>query len=500
MGGVAQGGIRLTDTASHFIGGSWIAGGGPPLMSTDPTTLEETWSGRAATAPEVDMAVAAARAAGIWANTPLASRVAALHAVAEQYQQRKEELARAICRETGKPRWEALSEVDAMIAKIAISVEAHERRTSPTSETSTGGITLATRYKPHGVVAVFGPFNMPGHLPNGHLVPAVLAGNTAVFKPSEHGPLVGQAMIEAWEAAGIPPGVVNLVQGGPQTGQDLAANPGIDGVFFTGSAAVGLAIRRALADRPRTILALEMGGNNPLIVHDCADLDGAAYLTIQSAFITAGQRCSCARRLIVPVGPQGDAFIERLIGMIGRIRVGFPLDMPEPFIGPVISAAGATRLLNAQAQLVRRGGQVLVEMKSSPRSTALLSPGLIDVTAVSPRDDEELFGPILQLIRVPNFDAAIHEANNTRYGLTAGLLSDRRELYDRFYRDVRAGVVNWNRQLTGSSSRLPFGGIGLSGNHRPSAYFAADYCAYPVAAMESERVTLPAQLPPGISR
>jgi succinylglutamic semialdehyde dehydrogenase len=349
-------------------------------------------------------------------------------------------------------------------------------------------------------VAVLGPFNMPGHLPNGHLVPAVLAGNAAVFKPSEQAPRVAQVMAGAWHAAGTPAGVFNVVQGAAQTGMDLASHPGIDGLFFTGSYAVGLALSRTFAERLGAILALEMGGNNPLVVHDCADLDAAAYLTVLSAYITAGQRCSCARRLIVPVGSEGDAFVDRLVSMIGRIRVGFPSEEPEPFMGPVISAHAAEKLLRAQGRLVERGGQMLVEMKASPRSPALLSPGLIDVTAVSSREDEELFGPMLQLIRVPDFDAAIREANATRYGLTAGLLSDWRDLYDRFYREVRAGVVNWNRQLTGSSSRLPFGGVGRSGNHRPSAYFAADYCAYPVAAMESERVAMPKQLSPGISQ
>jgi succinylglutamic semialdehyde dehydrogenase len=488
----------LSANASHFIGGRWVEGDGWPLTSTDPATGELTWQGQAATAGEVDRAVAAARAmAGQWADTPHADRVAALRAVAEQYKQRKPDLAAAISRETGKPRWEALIEVDAMVAKVAISVEAYDRRTSPTAAT-TAGVTAATRFKPHGVVAVFGPFNMPGHLPNGHLVPAVLAGNVAVFKPSEQAPLVGQMMVEAWAAAGIPAGVVNLVQGGPQTGKDLAAHPDLNGVFFTGSAAVGTSLSRALADRPHVILALEMGGNNPLVVHECKDIDAAAYLTIQSAFITAGQRCSCARRLIVTDDTRGHGFLLRLKQMLGRTRVGLAADEPEPFMGTVISARAASSLLDAQAELIRRGARPMVQMQRSPRSPALLSPGLINVTAVSQRPDEELFGPLLQVIFVPDFDAALREANATRYGLSAGLISDRRDLYDRFYREIRAGVVNWNRQLTGASSQLPFGGVGQSGNHRPSAYFAADYCSYPVAAMETERATLPAQRTPGI--
>jgi succinylglutamic semialdehyde dehydrogenase len=133
------------------------------------------------------------------------------------------------------------------------------------------------------------------------------------------------------------------------------------------------------------------------------------------------------------------------------------------------------------------------------RSNAFLSPGLIDVTAVADRPDEELFGPLLQLIRVKDFDEALREANDTAYGLAAGLFCDDRQLYERFFRASRAGVVNWNRPLTGASSRLPFGGIGRSGNGRPSAFFAADYCDYAVASMEVEKVTMPEKLMPGIA-
>ena len=162
-------------------------------------------------------------------------------------------------------------------------------------------------------------------------------------------------------------------------------------------------------------------------------------------------------------------------------------------MGRVINRAAAKRLLAAQAEM---RGRSIVEMKLLD-DDALLSPGLIDVTDAA-RDDEEHFGPLLQLIRVKDFDAAIAQANNTRFGLAAGLLSDDRSLWERFYRRIRAGVVNWNRPLTGASSGLPFGGVGESGNHRPSAYFAADYCSYPVASLEIERVAMPEKLTPGI--
>jgi succinylglutamic semialdehyde dehydrogenase len=487
----------MTDRC-HYIGNRWTAGAGPFFASEDPATDETTWEGRAAAAAEVDRAVAAARDAfEEWAATPLSGRVRLLEAFRDRLAARRSSLAEAISRETGKPLWESYAEVDGMAVKVAVSVDACHDRCRVVRGVQAGGST-ATRFKPHGVTAVFGPFNMPGHLPTGHIVPALLAGNTAVFKPSELAPLVGRMIAEAWESAGIPPGVFNMIQGGAETGAALAAHPGLDGLFFTGSAETGRSIHRAYGGRPETILALEMGGNNPLVVHEVSDLDAAAYLTVQSAFLTAGQRCSCARRLIVPRGNQGDRFVERLLALTGRIRVSRFTDVPEPFMGPVISRRAAEGLLKAREALAARGGVDLAAMEPVGGRTAMLRPGLMDVTAVADRPDVELFGPFLLLIRVPDFEAALQEANNTAYGLAAGLLSDSRELYERFYRKVRAGVLNWNRQLTGASGYLPFGGVGISGNHRPGAYFAADYCSYPVASIELSEVRMPERLIPGI--
>jgi succinylglutamic semialdehyde dehydrogenase len=203
--------------------------------------------------------------------------------------------------------------------------------------------------------------------------------------------------------------------------------------------------------------------------------------------------------LIVPSGAPGDAFIERLLTMTGRVRVGRYTDDPEPFMGPVISNAAADMLLAAQSALREQGGRSILEMRRLSSSGAMLSPGLIDVTTIQQRADAEVFGPLLQIIRVPDFAAAIAEANNTAFGLAAGLLSDSRALYDQFFRAIRAGVVNWNRPTTGASGSLPFGGVGLSGNHRPSGYYATDYCSYPVASMEEPKLLVPAKLTPGIT-
>jgi succinylglutamic semialdehyde dehydrogenase len=469
------------------------------FTSSDPATGEVVWSGRAAGKQDINAAVTAARHAfEDWEVLPLAERAAYLEAFGKQVQSRRADLIEAICRSTGKPRWESATEVDAVFGKVALTIQANNERHAHT-EKQTAGTTSATRYKPHGVLAVFGPFNFPAHLPNGHILPALLAGNSVIFKPSEQTPLVGEIYAEFLHAANFPPGVFTLLQGGRDTGSTLANHPGIDGLLFTGSFEAGVALNRAVVDHPEKIIALEMGGNNPLIVANVSDLHAAAYWTIQSAFITAGQRCSCARRLIV----LNDRLIEPLIEMTRSIRVGKYTENPEPFMGPLISPAAAARVMDAQSELLKRGAKSLLPMKNLD-GRAMLSPGLIDVTDIDRPNinsaDVEIFGPLLQIIRVNDFDEAIREANNTRYGLAAALFSDDRALYDQFFRRIRAGVVNWNRPTTGASGALPFGGIGSSGNHRPSGYFAIDYCAYPVASMESPNLKLPQQITPGIDK
>lgn len=483
----------------HLIGDVWLSGEGPIFTSTNPATGEAVWEGHAATAQEVDQAVETARRAfESWAHLPMEKRVAYLETFAQALKQHATDLAEVISQETGKPLWESREEVAAMVGKVAVSVRAFTERRSPVSQEN-NGITAATRYRPHGVLAVLGPFNLPGHLPNGHIVPALLAGNTVVFKPSELTPAAAQKTVELWKSTGLPSGVLNLLQGGRQTGMALTEHPYLDGVLFTGSVVGGLALSQAFAKWPQKILALEMGGNNPLVVWKVADLEAAAYAIIQSAYVTAGQRCTCARRLIIADGPEGQRLIERLVGAIARVRVGPYSQVPEPFMGPVITAAAAERMLLAQTRLREQGGESLVPLQSREGCAAMLSPGLMDVTRIRSRADEELFGPLLQVIRVEDFEAAIAEANATAYGLAAGLLSDSRELYDRFYARIRAGVVNWNRPTTGASGQLPFGGIGISGNHRPSGFWAADYCSYPIASLETPKLALPAKLPPGIA-
>lgn len=485
--------------STHFINGQWVEGQGHALTSLDPAKNIPVWQGLAATPAQVQLAVKAARAASVaWQRTSLDERLAIAKAYAHLLEQNKQALSQLISRETGKPHWETVTEVAAMVGKIAISERAYHERTGTVTNPMPQGQAFI-RHKPHGVVAVFGPYNFPGHLPNGHIVPALIAGNTIVFKPSELTPAVAEAMVKLWHEAGLPAGVLNLVQGEVETGKALASHADIDGLFFTGSSRTGKLLHEQFAGHPGKILALEMGGNNPLIVKDVANLDAAVHDIIQSAFVTSGQRCTCARRLFIQAGAQGDQLVARLIEVSRRIKVGRYDADPQPFMGAMISVQAARGMLQAQQQLLSLGAKPLLEMTHLDESTGLVTPGIVDVTpVVSHMPDEEHFGPLLKIVRYDDFDQAIEEANNTRFGLSAGFLGDSEEDYRYFFQRIRAGIVNWNRPITGASSAAPFGGVGESGNHRASAYYAADYCAYPVASVELAQVEMPATLNPGL--
>lgn len=472
-----------------FIGGRWRAGSGPPLESHDPATGTVVWQGKSASDEDVADAVKAARIAFAgWSATSLEDRTERVRAFARQVEARASELAETIARETGKPLWDCKGEIAATTGKIEISIRAQaERAGHRVDPTAFGAAELS--HRPHGVMAVFGPFNFPAHLPNGHITPALLAGNTVVFKPSELTPGVAAIMVECWEAAGLPVGVLNLVQGARDVGAALLKSD-VNGVLFTGSVGAGTHIHRTFAGRPDVVLALEMGGNNPLIAWPPADADAAANLIAQSAFHSSGQRCSCARRLIIPDDRWGVRVLDRLKTIAESVVVGAWNETPEPFMGPLVRERAAEQAEAFMLGLLVLGGKAVTPFS---RHGAFVRPCVVDMTGAGEPQDEELFGPLLQVWRVVSFDEAIARANATRFGLSGGLVSDDAALWARVQAELRAGVLNWNRPTTGASSALPFGGPGLSGSGRPSAYYAADYCAWPVATQRADKaVALPA--------
>lgn len=468
-----------------YIAGKWATGDGDWFEKTCPATGKTSWEGQAASPAQVNEAVEVARKAGLdWRATPQHDRTRLLEAYADEVEKRSGRIAEAISRDMGKVLWDSTAEAGAMRGKIAVSIKAQVERAGGHSNDTAFGTAHLT-HRPHGVMAVFGPFNFPGHLPNGHIVPALLAGNTVVFKPSELAPAVAEIMIECFEAAGLPPGVVNVVHGGRSTGSALL-EADINGLLFTGSAKTGTAFHRHFAGRPDVILALEMGGNNPLIIWDPADVEAAADIAAQSAYLTSGQRCTCARRIIVPDNKFGEDIVDAIVARAKDLKIG-SWEEEDVFMGPLVSEQAAQAAVDFQIMLSKAGGKPLRRLKRMDRGGGFVTAGVIDVTDAKNIPDEELFGPLVQIQRVKDFDAALVHANDTRFGLSGGLISDDDALWLRVHNEMRAGILNRNRPTVGAAGTMPFGGPGLSGNYRPGAYYAADYCAWPQASQVADK-------------
>lgn len=482
-----------------FIGGSWKPGDGQPLEITPPWTCEKAWTGRGASVAQVEDAFRAASAAfHKWSDLSVDDRIAILTEFTKRVESQSDDLARSISQSCGKPLWEAMTETRGIVGKLRPSIAALFDRASELRPDDGGH--ARTYFRPHGVVGVIGPFNFPVHMPNVHIMPALLAGNCVVFKPSELVPAPAEIYTRLLAEAGIPPGVFNLIQGDGTVGEAIVTHPDCRAICFTGSVPVGRQIEEH-GLRRRALVAVEMGGNSPLVVWDSAEIDAAILIAIQSCFVTAGQRCSSARRVVIPSGPFGTDFLNGLIEAARRISFGLPFDDPQPFYGPLITSDAATRAMKWQEQLEQLGGTVLLRSERSDRCESLVGPGIIDVTSVDQGliPDEELMCPIVTVRRCESFDAAIAECNASRFGLAAGLVSEDQGKYERFVRTVEAGVFSWNVPLTGSSAWAAFGGVKDSGNSRPTGYFSADYVARPIGASESPKAKLPASLPPGIA-
>ena len=484
----------------HYIDGQWTSAIGTTFTSLNPATNQTIWQGTNATPERIDQAIACARKAlPSWRRLSVEQRQSYLQRFTQVLEQQQIAFAQTIAAETGKASWDAKGEVAAMLGKLAISLQAYFERTGERTGEARG-LQTKLSHRPHGVCAVFGPFNFPGHLPNGHILPALLAGNTVIFKPSELTPRTAEHMVELWHAAGIPPGVLQLVQGERDTSIYLSQHPQLDGLFFTGSEATGRQLAQSSAQQMQKILALELGGHNPLVVAELnsAEISAAVVHALQSCFITTGQRCTCARKLILIQSPQSEQFLQSFIASAQQLTLTYQNE--HGFMGPVISNRQAEALLTRQFELEQAGAQVLLRMTRPDAELAFVTPSIVDVSQIQAAvKDEEDFGPFVKVYKVASLDEALAIANATRFGLAAGLLGGAQITWQAFRDQVRAGIVNWNCPTTGASSAAPFGGPGASGNYRPGAYYAADYCAYPVASMFTPKLELPAKLSPGLT-
>lgn len=456
-----------------------------------------TWRGTFAEPQQVAMSIErGVHAMASWRGVDPEVREGICKRFAERLRVHARAIASMISMEMGKPYWEAESELVAAASKVEHTLDALRSRRSIWSDENAVSESVI-RFRPIGLMAVLGPFNLPLHLPGAHIVPALLMGNGVLFKPSEKAPGVGDWIQRAWDEAGLPVGVLQTLHGGAEVARQIVNSTSLDGVCFTGSYRVGAELHRMLAGRPECMLALEMGGNNPLIVDRVSNLAAALHVLIASCFITSGQRCTCARRLIVLDNAPNRDLMRRFVESIPDIRVGLPFDTPGPFMGPLVSTEAVRAVLTAQERLETMGAIPHVRCQQFTSHPNLLGPGVWEVSGEGV-EDQEVFGPVATIEYVNDWDEAIASANRTRYGLSAGLLSDSREHFDRFVNEVRAGILNWNSPTTGATGKLPFGGLGWSGNHRSSGYFAIDYCSDPIASVQSRVLTQPNSVPPGL--
>jgi len=488
-----------------FINGKFVKPDKPDgtIKSFSPSNTKDHILTASISYDHADQAVEAARKAYLpWARLTVDERKNYLLRLKEVFEARKEDMTIAIARDTGKPKWESATEAAALTSKIDITLnhslklvaEEHLPNALP-------GVEGVIRFKPRGVMTVLGPFNFPAHLPNGHIIPALAMGNTIVFKPSEQTPAVGQMMAQCFEQAGFPPGVVNMIQGDGETGRRLVVHEHVDGILFTGSYEVGLKIKQETLHHYWKILALEMGGKNATIIWDDADMEKAVYETLVGAFMTTGQRCACTSRVLVHE-KIADEFTERFYQAAKKLSIGHWSE--TVFMGPLINEQAVEKYLRFQEIAKREGAESMMRGKALDLKHPghYVTPSINLVKSFEPNSvyqKSEIFGPNVSIYRVNDFDHTLKIVNSSGYGLVGALFTKSQELYQKALLEAKVGLLNFNRTTNGASSRLPFGGMGKSGNDRPSAHFAIQYCAIPVASLEDPTPYDPSKNLPGMN-
>lgn len=477
------------------------------ILSISPADREDCLGEFPTSVASVELAVLQAHDAfKVWKRTSFSERASYLRKYQEVIRSRADEMAEALAREVGKPLWEAKTEINAMVGKVDVTLNEGMADISETKiENVLPGTEGLCRYRPLGVLAVIGPFNFPAHLPNGHIVPALAAGNTVIFKPSEKTPLTGQLLAECVAAAGFPKGVFSMVQGARAIAKRLVEHEAVAGVLFTGSYDVGLAIKRATIEQPGKLLALEMGGKNGAIICDDANLELALYETICGAFMTTGQRCSATSRIFVDERIFSQ-FCDRFAAIAKKLDIGHPLD--NPFMGPLIDQASFERVQGYGEQLIGDGFDVvqmptpLDKGKKGFYLQACVAQAKKVFTAKDLRQSktqtEEVFGPAVTIFPFKELQTAIDCVNATDFGLVASVFTKDREVFENCWHELETGLVNWNKPTIGAASKLPFGGLKKSGNHFPTALHAGRYVTAPITSLCAPGIENPEIKIPGI--
>ena len=460
------------------------------FLSLNPTNPDEILGIFSYSKTSVDHAIEAAKKAfPSWAALKQELRLSYLEKFSEIISKNQSNLSHIISKEIGKPLWEANQELTSVRNKFSITMNQGmrliEHFSIPLKDKTIKG---TCHFKPRGPLAVIAPFNFPLHLALGHIIPALATGNTVILKPSEMAPKISQNLCKIVEQAHFPPGVFNMVQGEAAIGKYLCEHEYIKGVLFTGSYKVGNSIAKILVDHPQKILALEMGGKNTSLIWEDADLKQAASLTLQSATITTGQRCTGTSKLLVheKIWPN---LKPLLINGASQIQIGDPFD-DHTFMGPIVNENAKNRFYEIQEKAKSIGAKSLLSpRKQLPKKGYFVYPTLHFLENFDPKNsycDHEFFAPDLAIYLVKDLSEAIQKIEASRYGLSVSIFTKSKKIFNEAFAQITAGVINWNRPTTGASSQLPFGGQKASGNDFPTALFAPYYCTYPVSSMMNE--------------
>jgi succinylglutamic semialdehyde dehydrogenase len=477
----------MTEFRGNYFGGEFVMpSGGQRFQSHNPARNDEVVFEAIGDESSVADVVAAAQAARVeWARRSVEDRTNVLLRVAEKLPSHVDGIAEAICAEMGKTMAESRVEANSIAGKIKGTVKLLDHELVGAGPGAPG----EQRHHPLGVVAILGPFNFPVHLVNTHLIPALLAGNVVVAKPSEVTPLCGQRYAELFHDAGVPAGVFNMIFGKGDVGAALVKHDHVHGVVFTGGFETAQHIRRDLFDYPHKKLALELGGKNPAVVLDDAALDNAVREIILGALLTTGQRCTATSRVIAT--PKiADELQDRLVAAFERVRPGDP-KLSSTFMGPLATARSKAGFLSGLTQARAEGAEVLVESQELDGGQ-FVTPGLYAVQGHETIISKELFGPHVSFERATDEADAYRRVNASPWGLSASLFTQNEAAFERFYHSISAGVLNLNRSTNGASGLLPFGGVGKSGNWHPAGSLALRVSTYPVAVMRGDDSVLTA--------
>lgn len=451
---------------AHLIGGEWISTGTSMTTSINPARPAEPVGehpvGDASTA--ADAVSAACDAQKSWRALGFKRRAEILERAAVLFEERADELAMIGTLEEGKTLAEMGGEVMLSAETCRYQAAIIKMSTERVYPSAKPGETIRTLRAPLGVVGVVTPWNFPILIPVWKIAPALAAGNAVVWKTASNTPLVSVAVARVFHDAGLPPGALNLILGPGSMGGAMVADPRVDGVTFTGSVPVGFGIRDSVSARNGRV-QLELGGHNPAIVFDDADLDLAVPMIVAGAMGSTGQKCTATRRIIA-VGSVYDELVDRLSKAVSALTIGDGLD-PNVTIGPIVAPGARTEVADALAKAVAQGAEVAATAAIPETSECFFAPTLLTGSTQLDIWTEEVFGPISTVVRVEGDDEAFALANNTDFGLSASVFTTDLWRVDRAVNTLEAGIIKINAPTTGSELHVPFGGEKQSSGHAP---------------------------------